>query len=79
MPKHARKPAGYVPPAPATCTVHVTDERPELGRKRPVASFERVSGHWRAKDIIEYFGIAEHLHVVRVENGKTQVIQEGRR
>lgn len=72
--------AGYVAAPPPTVTVKVFDDRPELPtRMRHVATFQRVSADWRARDIIEYFGIAEHLHVVRCGEGADQIIQQGRR
>jgi hypothetical protein len=65
-------------------TIHVYDERPEIvelrGDKKHVATFQLVPESWTTKDVIERFGIAEHLTVYRsFDGGKWTVIQEGRR
>lgn len=79
MPKHARSAPGYTPQI-QNSTIDVFDDRPELGNPmRLVATFKNVPADWTGKHVLEYFGIAEHLHVVRREDRKPEVIQPGRR
>lgn len=71
--------AGYVKQV-QNSTVDVYDDRPELGNPmRLIASFKNVPADWTGKYIIEFYGIAEHLHVVRREDRKPEIIQHGRR
>ena len=67
------------------CTIQVTDERPEIvdargGQIKIVAQFPNVPENWETKDILQRFGIAEHLTVWRsYDGGARRMIQEGRR
>lgn len=60
-------------------SIEVSDQRAEL-QSRVIATFRNVSGRERRQDTICRFGIAEHLHVVRIlHDGTREAIQQGRR
>lgn len=82
----AKRPRGRPPgsknkePQPVVLdTIEVSDQRPEL-KPRHLASHKAPSDLTK-KEVIERYGIAEHLHVVRVSgvDGSREVLQEGRR
>lgn len=60
--------------------IRVADERPELERNpRDIARFPNVPENWTASEVVERFGIANHLTVYRSFNGGHEtIIQEGR-
>lgn len=71
--------AGYETPLTHS-KVKVYDDRPELGNQmKLVAQFDKVPSDWNKTKILEFFGIAEHLHVTRSEDRLEEVIQQGRR
>jgi len=59
-------------------TVIVSDRRPEV-RTKEVARFDNVPDIWTGKEIVQRFGIADHLHVVRETRfAGRSVVQQGR-
>lgn len=63
----------------APTTIQVWDKRPEVS-VRMLAEFPRTPGSWSIREIIERYGIAEHLTVLRIDGGGgAEEIQHGRR
>jgi hypothetical protein len=58
-------------------TLEVRDERQELS-PRIVARHTPIPDGWTPAQILEYFGVSEHLRAVLIHpDGERQVIQEG--
>jgi hypothetical protein len=65
-------------------SIEIYDERPEIVERRGgpvhVATHGNVPENWSNRDIVERFGIGEHLSVYRSAPGEARrCIQEGRR
>jgi hypothetical protein len=59
--------------------LEVRDERQELS-PRVVARHTPIPDGWTPAQVLEYFGISEHLRAVLIHpDGERQIIQEGRR
>lgn len=56
-------------------TVHVFDDR--TGTPKLVATHENVQEDWSTHQIIKRFGIAEHLRVVQILDGRVRTLQAG--